>query len=183
MRFRLILPANTSHYQAILHICTLAGATLVVRSIAARELAQHLTGRGGKLLARVLGAVWPPSVVFSTASTSKHQSEPSDLARLHARRLNTGHTGRCGPGTASATHRTRRKTTDARFGCCVATIGCVLYSFQLAIAPRNKSNVTFAGSRQGVIAYCLHTARELWELAKHRGGNGEKLLQVPETHW
>ena len=129
LRFRLVLLANTSHYRAILRICTLAGATLVVRSIAARELAQHLTRRGGKLLARVLGAVWPPSVAFSTDITSKYQSVSSDMTHLHAHRRNTGHTVHSGPGAGSAPHPARRKTTAACFGCCVAAISCLLCSF------------------------------------------------------
>ena len=129
MHFRLILPANKSQYRAILHICTLAGATLVVRSISARELAQQLTRRGGKLLPRVLGAVWPPSVAFSTVITSKHQSVSSDMTHLHAHRRNTGQVAHCGPGTGSAPHPARRKTTGACFECCIATINCLLCSF------------------------------------------------------
>ena len=113
------------------------------------QLAHNSSTSGGKLSLSVSGGAGRPSVVFSTDNSSKYQSEPSDNTRLQARRRNTGRTVLCGPGTGSAPHRARRKTTGARFGCCVATIGCVLYSFQLAIAPRNKSNPHLqAGGRE-----------------------------------
>ena len=89
------------------------------------QLAHNSSTSGGKLSLSVSGGVGPPSVAFSTDITSKYQSLSSDITHLHARRRNTGRTVHSGPGTGSAPHPARRKTTGACFGCCMATISCV----------------------------------------------------------
>ena len=79
----------------------------------ARELAQHLTRRGGKLLPRVLGAVWPQSVVSCVVSTDNTTEK---RVKCDVCRQATGKDWLWtlyGPGTCRTPWWERRKTTDS----------------------------------------------------------------------